>query len=377
MKALRQISIFALGLTLVGPTVRAQDIKLAPDGEPLPFTFSPGAQTRNEPSAIALIGNGLYLVADDDVPSLGIFNAQRRLLNCISLQQALPKANPCKKQGPDEDVKWEAMAKDDDYFYVIGAHNVRPREGREKLKSRSRMFRFKLKNASDPLEIDVARELNKEFDLKDSLTQLGLYDSRNPDTSKVKIEGLAVRKNAAGQTELIFGLREPLCERCQPKNVVEIYSATPDPKNNGPLEALQLKPLFTFAAQHPANNNWPFHLSSIEYVPSWRGFLVMTSTEDDNNKFFGNKLWFFSDTEIAAKFKGVKSIEELEPLQPNYYSREFENDTGKQQKAEGLTVVAECDLGLNEKLIKVAIVFDNDGPPGGKMQFVQLSKPPK
>jgi len=40
----------------------------------------------------------------------------------------------------------------------------------------------------------------------------------------------------------------------------------------------------------------PYRLSSIEYVQEWKGFLVITSTEDDKNMFHGNKLWFIPDS---------------------------------------------------------------------------------
>jgi hypothetical protein len=96
-------------------------------------------------------------------------------------------------------------------------------------------------------------------------------------------------------------------------------------------------------------SQFEWHLSSIEYIQALNGFLVVTSTEDDRNRFYGNKLWFVSR-------------ENLKTSQPSSSTGAFKDATkvmigGKvfdsKMKAEGLTVIDNAGR-------KVALVFDND-----------------
>ena len=41
-------------------------------------------------------------------------------------------------------------------------------------------------------------------------------------------------------------------------------------------------------------------LTSLEYLPAWKGFLAVTATEDEQNAFHGNILWFVPDERISA-----------------------------------------------------------------------------
>ena len=238
----------------------------------------------------------------------------------------------------------------------IGSHAVKldpkdtPAEWAEKLSNRSHLWRFRLKNVGDdPKKIEIDSEI--ELDVSDALKQAGFYDP-DPARNNAKIEGLTARTGADRKKELILALREP-------HDFMLVYSAQlPETLKTG--EKLALKPLFSFAAG--AIGTHPFQLSSIEYVPQWNGFFMLTSTEDAvSNAFFGNALWFVSDAE-------VKSSVPSRPIKPQILWL-FAVD----MKAEGLCVLPNP---TNEKL-RLAIVFDNDfddTTKPGRMQLIEVAK---
>lgn len=70
MKALLRISVFVVILTVSNTNAQTQRIVVNADAKPFVLTSA----ERNEPSAIESLDGGLYLIADDKVPSLALIN---------------------------------------------------------------------------------------------------------------------------------------------------------------------------------------------------------------------------------------------------------------------------------------------------------------
>ena len=89
--------------------------------------------------------------------------------------------------------------------------------------------------------------------------------------------------------ELVIGLR-------QPDDLVRTFVAdiTVPP---APEAEIALTRLFAFDPGE--REGVRSQLTSLEYLPVWKGFLVVTATEDDQNAFHGNTLWFVPDDHIA------------------------------------------------------------------------------
>ena len=248
---------------------------------------------------------------------------------------------------------------------MIGSHN---NSELPKRANRSRLFRFRLKNEAetDPLKFEIDTAWVRELDVKESLKSLNLYSATAAD-SPVKIEGLAVQTIGC-RKKLFFGFREPF----ESGNVQVFAADIPvDAEIPNGVIKLSLKPYFQFAAGKPQllpNTTEPFRLSSLEYVKSLKGFLVMTSTEDKDSNFFGNAIWIISDERINASqptnFNGgfkaisVKNIYEFEP----------------KMKAEGISIFP--STGNNKT--NLIVIFDNDGKPElpDVMQTLELSQMP-
>ena len=157
-----------------------------------------------------------------------------------------------------------------------------------------RLLRFRLRSdgaGGTPLVIDS--ESIVEWDIGDALAAEGYH--RDPRKNEVNIEGLTVRtlRDKAGQVtlrELVVGLRER-------HNPIRVYAAdiTELPAPNAKLA---LSPLFRFYAGE--RQGILSELSSIDYMPAWNGFFILTSTEDKSNRYHGNTLWFLSDERISA-----------------------------------------------------------------------------
>ena len=77
------------------------------------------------------------------------------------------------------------------------------------------------------------------------------------------------------------------------------------------------------------------------YLPAWKGFFVVTATEDKDNAFHGNTLWFLRDDEIARSgaSKPTRVI-----------------DFEVAMKAEGLAELP----GATDSSARLVVAFDND-----------------
>lgn len=342
------------------PDVKSQDIQIGTAEKPFSFKNSDNSDDKKiEPSAVEFINDKYLLVADDENDEANNSLAVVEILTGKSIKRIQIPSDAVKKN-----PKWEAMAKDGDgFFYIIGSHAAKIEDGADKLKNRSHLFRFRLTVLTgDPKKIEIDKESVTELDIKDSLTKLNLY-TETPTDKKAKIEGLAVRKRNDNKKELIIGLREPF-------EFVQIYSAELPGRLLG-ADKLTLKPLFKFDAGKIANNR--LKLSSIEYLPNWNGYLLLTSTEDDKNLFYGNALWFVSD-EAVKNSQSLPPNSELTLLKPQKIWT-----FGMKMKAEGLCVLPEANLNSENKTdsYSLAIVFDNDTKKTlilGNLQFVGLTK---
>jgi hypothetical protein len=356
------ITTFIFILNIFTVNTFAQEFQIKKVGADIKFTDVNQAGNVTEPSAVETIGDGKYLlVADDKDKDDGIS------LKIVEAKTGNVIKSLANITGDKKNPKWEALAKDDDgNYYVIGSHN---NSELPKRANRSRLFRFRLKNEAetDPMKFEIDRDWVRELDVKESLKSLNLYSAAAAD-SPVKIEGLAVQTIGC-RKKLFFGFREPF----ESGNVQVFTSDIPADAEipNGVIKLL-LKPYFQFAAGKPqllSNTTESFRLSSLEYVKSLKGFLVMTSTEDKDNIFFGNAIWFISDviintaqpTTFNGGFKAIslKNIYEFEP----------------KMKAEGISVLP--STGNNKT--NLIVVFDNDGKPmlPDVMQILELSLIPQ
>lgn len=283
-----------------------------------------------EPSAIESIENeDFLLVADDKNPALSVVSMKEgKKVGTVICETKIPNCDLFGK----ENHKWEAMARDGDDYYIIGAYRKSREYDNEKI-----FFRFKVnKVKASEFKITSIIRLEVENIFKDV------------PAGDLRVEGLAVRKTG-NATELIIGIRN---NDVNNKNVDETkrevftLKLIAGKKN---LNSYTTDHFFRFDPKHtrfypelPQKDKFPFHLSSLEYVPQLKGFLIVTSTEDEGNNFFGNALWFMSDDKIAKKdFTPVKITE----------NSDFEAD----MKAEGLCVISNSDNKYH-----LAIVFDND-----------------
>lgn len=302
----------------------ADEFRLAAPSLPAPFLNNGKTDRVIEASGVEPIGDGrTLLVAHDKHPALHLVDAATgRLIGAPITSSRFPGPS---KIGP----KWEAMALDSEgNYYLIGAHVGKTDEERT---AKSYLFRFRLKTDGTSPAIDDASVVR--WNIARSLEAALKADGLAPEqVAKRKIEGLAVRvRTVAGATrrDLVIGLRDP-------GDKVRAYAAditeTPSPDAE-----LELKPLFSFQAE-PCEGV-PSQLTSLEYVPALEGFLVVTATEDQDNVFHGNTLWYVPDgsTSHARKIKVF----------------------GVAMKAEGLAVLgASTEAGKTS--VKLLITFDND-----------------
>ncbi len=310
---------------LAAPAARAQVFRLESATLPRPLINGEKPDVVIEASGVEPIGDGRrVLVAHDKAPALHVVDlASGRLVGAPITSAKFP---PQTKSGP----KWEGMARDSEgNFYVVGSHSGKTDEEKAE---KSTLLRFRLKDGGDAPAIDddsvvrwdIARSLRAA--LKDS----GLDEAR---VAKRKIEGLAVRerKDAGGRAsrELVVGLREP-------GDKVRAFAAdiTAGPSPDAELE---LKPLFAFDAG--LREGVQAQLTSLEYVPALEGFLVVTASEDADNAFHGNTLWFVADG-AADRASEVATFEVA-------------------MKAEGLAVLDARRDG-RRAVIRLLITFDND-----------------
>ncbi len=312
--------------------------------------------TTLEPSAAErLTADGrLLLVADDKTNSLLVVDAATgRQIGERLTSRAFPAEN----------AKWEALARDgdDNTFYLIGSHTGRTRE---ELAAHSYLLAFRVLGGgadNKPFAIDEASVAR--YDIGTALTREKLYNLADPTKNRVKIEGLTVRTVRGNgspsapylRRELVVGLREP-------DDPVTVYAADITNRaasTSGNAVSLPLRKLFTFAAGTRAGGVHS-QLSSLDYAPTLGGFLLVTSSEDADNKYHGNTLWFLSDTGI--KVGATAAAQRVWVF-------------GVGQKAEGMCVL---DAGLvapaegDYRAARIAVIYDNDAARTGKPARYQI-----
>ncbi len=274
------------------------DLSVGQIALPSPITREGVPDTIVEASAIQLCGDGeLMLVAHDKDASLYLVN--RHTGNLVGAPLTSPRFPKTTARGP----KWEGMAHDvDGNYYVIGSHSGDTAEERQ---SRAYLLRFRL-TSDVPPQIDDASIVrwNLDTSLVENLRSEGL----SPEAVDLrKIEALAVRDHD-GRRELMIGLRAPV-DRA--RAFVADITACPDGAE------LKLAPFFSFAAA--PREGLPSELTSMEYVDALGGTLILTASEDENNVFHGNSLYFVPDGEaqtaqllttfeVAMKAEGLNVI---------------------------------------------------------------------
>jgi hypothetical protein len=303
----------------------AGEITMVPQGAPTAFyrgsADDPKIDSLLEASGVEPIGDGKFvLVAHDKHEALFVAEAATgkivgEPISCAAFPTGL-------QFGP----KWEGMARDDrGNFYVIGSHAGKTEE--EKVQ-KSYLLRFRLKTDGPTPTID-AKSVTR-WKCSGSLAESLGKDVSDPlERAKLKVEGLTIRRRG-DRTELVVGLREPT-------DRVRVFSAELT-ESAAPESDLTFKPLFRFDAGK--REGVPLVLTSMEYVPSWKGFFVVTSTEDLTNVFHGNVLWFLSDDAIKAGDSQPVRVAEFEPA----------------MKCEGL---AELPGSTSEK-VRLVLTYDND-----------------
>jgi hypothetical protein len=239
----------------------------------------------------------------------------------------------------DNRPKWEALARDDEgAYYVIGSHFVEDAAeagAQKQLTDVSRLFRFRLRSdGPDGTSFAIDSDSSIEWDITDALAVEGYH--RDPRKNEVNIEGVTVRtlRDPAGAVtlrELVIGLREP-------HNPIRVYAAniTAVPPPNAKLA---LNPLFRFHAGK--REGILSQLSSIDYLPAWHGFFIVTSTEDRSNRYHGNTLWFLSDEKISASRPAEIQPDKLTLADLQLVEPQKVWVFGIDGKAEGLCVLSE------------------------------------
>lgn len=362
-----------LGLVLLLPALpaRAQELQVEIAQPPIPFlTADTGKEDRRiEPSGVATIGDGsLLLVACDKNACLNVVEAATgRIKQSFSVGVF------------DKRPKWEDLAHDDEgAYYVIGSRFVEePNEegGQRRFMAVPRLLRFRLRSeggGGTPLVIDS--ESVVEWDIGDALAAEGYH--RDPRKNEVNIEGLTVRtlRDTAGQVilrELVVGIREPHDPiRVYVSNITQLPA---------PNAKLALSPLFRFYAGE--RQGILSGLSSIDYMPAWNGFFILTSTEDKSNRYHGNTLWFLSDEKISASRPAQVPPDKIKLGDLRLVEPQKVWLFGPDLKAEGVCVLSEeaASSGSRARRARLVLVYDNDtsktGNPGA-LQFVTVLRWP-
>lgn len=313
-------------LAVVGSasTTQADEFRFEPIGIPAPLLRDGKTDAIIEASGVEPIEGGRrLLIAHDKHPALVVADlATGQMLGDPITSPRFPAPGT---SGP----KWEGMARDSaGNFYVIGAHNGKTEKERA---SKSVLLRFRLRDGAEPAAIDDASvvrwTLNRS--LVEVLSAAGLEDTA---VGKRKIEGLAIRERKVNdgsiRRELAIGLREP-SDRVR-AFVADITHASPDAE-------LDLKPLFTFQAD--AREGVTSQLTSLEYAEALGGFLVVTASEDGDNAFHGNTLWFLADGQ-SSEARKIATFEVA-------------------MKAEGLAVLDATQANA-QTTVRLLITYDND-----------------
>jgi hypothetical protein len=355
-----------LGLVLLLPSlaVRAQEVQVEMVQPPMRFwRADTGMEDRKiEPSGVAPIGDGsLLLVACDKNACLSVVEAATgRIKQSFSVGVF------------DNRPKWEDLAHDDEgAYYVIGSRFVEEpaEEGTQKrLMAVPRLLRFRLRSdGPGATSFAIDSESIVEWDIGDALAAEGYR--RDPRKNEVNIEGLTVRtlRDKAGQVtrrELVVGLREPY-------GPVRVY-ASEITQLPAPNAKLPLKPLFRFDAGR--RDGVTSQLSSIDYMPEWNGFFILTSTEDRSNRYHGNTLWFLSDEKIVASRPAQLQPDKLKLGDLQLVEPQKVWLFGLDVKAEGVCILSEeaASSGSQARRARLALVYDNDTGKTGNPGALQL-----
>ena len=318
----------ALVIALTGQLLTqavAQEFRLEATSVPVPLLVGGKVDRLIEPSGVEPIGDGRrVLVAHDKHPALFVVDAATgSVLGEPITSPKFPAASWL--GGP----KWEGMARDSEgNLYLIGAHVGKTDEERA---SKSVLLRFRVSDGDSPA-IEDASVLSWQIarSLEANLKSEGLPPAA---VAKRKVEGLSIResKNADGSVkrELLIGLRAPT-------DKVRVFQADISSAPSPDAE-LELKPAFSFTAE--SREGSPSELTSLEHVPALGGSLVVTASEDEENAFHGNTLWFVPDGE-AAQARKVATFEVA-------------------MKAEGLSILG-VEKTAERTSVKLVIAYDND-----------------
>ncbi len=335
--------------------VSAGEVQVKPITFPSPFLD--GAETAAldrvlEASGVQPIGDGrLMLVAHDKkVPLRVIETATGRPTGAPLVSPGFPQETP-------KSAKWEGMARDSEAaYYVVGSHSGKTADERNQ---HAKLLRFRLTGPTAAPTIDDASVVSWRIDagLVKALKDQGLSQTA---IDQRKIEGLAIRETeTAGKPrrELVIGLR-------QPDDLVRAFATD----LSGPPAAdaeLPTAPLFAF--EPGSREGVRSQLTSLEYLPAWHGFLVVTTTEDDLNAFHGNTLWFVADDAIAAAGGATTVAEQLWVFEAA-------------MKAEGICVLPAPPeaAAAAPNTVRLLIAYDNDPHAThipSRFQIVELTRP--
>jgi hypothetical protein len=305
-------------------------VRVGVDGPARLLTNTDGSTSEAiEASGVAVLGDGTQvLVADDRTSALLVVEtATGRIVGRPISAPGFPEDGDSKRR-----PKWEALARDDaGRFYAIGSHSGTDEEKR----ARAYLLRFRMAGTGtevDPWRIDETSV--RRWHVADALVELlrgeGLGDAA---LEARKVEGLTVRTHRGvdgrvERRELVIGLREP-----GDKVRVARVDITDEPPTGA---ALRLEPLFAFEAG--AREGTGLQLGSLEHVDllGETGFAVVTTTEDADNRFHGNVLWFVPDDRLGSP----RVLWEFEP----------------EMKAEGIDALPATGAGE----ARFVVVYDND-----------------
>jgi hypothetical protein len=344
------------GLTLMGllafggSMVLADSIKVEPEGVPVAI-YRTGASPSDpiqiegkvEASAVEPIGDGKYvLIAHDKASELYVVEAATgKIVGPAVTSDALP---PTTASGP----KFEGMARDSKgNYYAIGSHSGKTDDERGQ---RAHLLRFRFKGDLKPGEKPtVAPASVKRFDAWASLKTALAKDSS--EVEKLKIEGLAIREIPAtiakpAKVQVFIGLREP-------SDLVRVFAA--DLKDDQPLS---FEKFFAFDAG--LREGVQATLTSLTYVPAWQGFFIITASEDKDNAFHGNTLYFLADSAIPAS--GLAKPERV-------------YDFEVAMKAEGLADLPQATP--SKTTLRLLVAYDNDAKSThipSRVQILRLSR---
>ncbi len=332
---LRQ-ALTVVGLTL-GSSAWADEIRVEPLTPPVALHRTratthgaPEIDRVVEASGVEPIGDGrLVLIAHDKSEELYVAeSATGKIVGEPLRCDAFPKT-----------PKWEGMARDTQgNYYLTGAHTGKTEEN---LKLQAQMIRFRLKGTGAPGETPLAIDPTsvKRWKLRDSL--VSALGREQADAKLLKIEGLCVYTRPAGRDrperlELAVGLRNPADQ-------VRVFSAdiSRDPAAESDLAFERL-----FAFQAGTREGEIAQLTSLHYLPSWKAFFIVTATEDKQNAFHGNTLYYLPVDEIPTG-RGLAAPHRL-------------YDFEVAMKAEGLTDLPGPAGSDPSRTTRLLVTFDND-----------------